>query len=547
MKIVTREDVKYALDNAVRQVSKSGYYTPLVERFPIVIGDDMSPATLRKLRAHQSPACTDNVNVYVDLEGLVTTITEAMELRKKKLGITDFGIADIVNEIKTIIYHEYTHIICQHVRQGQAHSRTTKRQNVKTFMTACEIEANRGYGIDHMTGTYLMAVTDEHFPETKKDKFLSQIYETLKNRHGDDIEKTKQNDEKEDAEKNEESDEGENEQTQEQAPERNETASEGSESENADSEPNDEEDGEQEAQEEQNEDGLSKEQKSAIQRMLETDMDIAEERMVSEDMLPHDEDDSSMNDDILNELGLGGGDEEFLDLSPKGKLEYIHAKWKAKNLEKELDKVRGIVKGTLSKDRIGTYSRQSRKQSTDGLMMKGHKRATRSLPKILLAMDSSGSMHSATMKDVASAIADIFETCGRPTEGCFICKHTHHVSDVLPMKRWKEVANSFYADGGNDFSKVMELAMKLKVDVVLNVGDGQDYCTAISNRELGNSFADSGIKWFDCNVKRDNHNDWTRLMDYEKYVANEQNRKLVNRYWIDLTGETHEEVKVGVK
>lgn len=168
-------------------------------------------------------------------------------------------------------------------------------------------------------------------------------------------------------------------------------------------------------------------------------------------------------------------------------------------------------------------------------MLKGQKRASRSLPKILLAMDSSGSMCNATMKQIASAIADIFDTCGRPTEGCYICKHTHRVSDVLPMKQWKTVAESFYASGGNDFTAVLEKAIELNVDVVLNVGDGQDYL--VRDRDITKKALAKGIKWYDCNVVKDGYRRWKSLVNDERRYADRETTTIMERHFIDLTGE----------
>lgn len=522
---IAQLDVKNALNHAIQELSDgSGYYAPLVERFPIITDGDIPPAVLARLRAKGSPACTDNVNVYVDSQELANTINMAIKLKKDK--DPHAGI-DLYREVRNILCHEYTHILCQHVRQGQRFNRDNKNGNIKAFMTACEIEANRGYLITHDEGTYMMAVTDEHFPETKLDNYLPQIYKTLKDKYGGELDgmssESKNDDENEDKDNgNESGSEAQNDGTS--NPTQNEDENGAESQQNA--KKGDSDDGE-----------MSKQQKDAVQRMLEVDMDIAEERMTAEDMLPHDEDANTEDEDTLNALGLGGGDEEFLQMSPQGKLEYLHKKWQAKNLKMELEKVKGIIAGTVSRERVSTYSRQSKKQGEDGLMMKGHKRSPRSLPKILLAMDSSGSMCSATMKDVATAIAGIFDTCGRPTKGCYICKHTHNISPPLPMKRWKEVADTFRADGGNDFTKVMALAIELDVDVVLNVGDGQDYCTAHSQTQVSKDFINRGIKWFDCNVKRDGLRDWEKLVQYEEWASKENDLPFVKRYWIDLTGE----------
>lgn len=580
----SQTDVRSAVRSAIENMTQgsSGFYAPLVERFPLVVGEEnIPPAVLRNLKAHSAPACTDGTNVYVDVAEMLNTITLASEKRKKD-GFS--SILRLTEEVQNILAHEYTHILCQHTRQGQQFNRDHKGKNIKIFSTACEVEANRGYLVSKYAGVYDIAVTEETFPEVKTDKFLPQIYETLKKKYGNSINQQKNQayvfaEEQGEGEgdgvpdkENQPSDATEGSTQGEKGESSNGDQSNGQDGSDGQSEPqndNNQSEGNDGTQgtpteEDYSEDGgkspsqgnnpkdsedelgdeeLSSDQQSVVQRMLQTDMDIAEERMTAEDLLPHDES-QDVDDDILLSLGLGGGDDGFLELSPAGKLEYIHKRWKANNVAKELAKVKGVIAGTVARDRVRTYSRQSRKQGEDGLMMKGQKRASRSLPKILLAMDSSGSMNGATMKQIASAIADIFETCGRPTEGCFICKHTHNVSQVLPMKRWKEVAESFYPSGGNDFSMVMKKALELDVDVVLNVGDGQDYC--VRDSETTKQAVAKGLRWYDCNVVRNGYRRWRSLVNDEKQFSSREGVTIMKRHFIDLTGE-HPVNEKGVK
>lgn len=562
-------NVRTAINHAVDEMTKgsAGFYAPLMERFPLIVGEENMPsAVVRNLKAHQAPACTDGTNVYVDVKEMLNTVEMGKEaLRKKDRG----DYTSLIGEVMNILAHEYTHILCQHTRQGQKFNRDHKGKDIQIFSTACEIEANRGYLVSKSAGVYEIAVTEDTFPETREDKFLPQIFETLKANWGKDINnqsggKTNdsadeqgegegegvpdKSDENSDSETGS-SDGGENNKGNQSKGENNEseqTDNNQSEGDEGTGTPEAEEDGSRngtdgnsQADNREGDEGgdekLSENQRSAIQRMLETDIAISEERMTAEDLLPHDE---SVEDDtmeVLQSLGLGGGDEGFLELSPAGKLKYLHNKWKAVNVQKELAKVKGVIKGTVSRERVKTYSRQSRKQGEGGLMLKGQKRASRTLPKILLAMDSSASMCNATMKQIASAIADIFDTCGRPTEGCYICKHTHRVSDVLPMKQWKKVAESFYASGGNDFTAVLEKAVELDVDVVLNVGDGQDYLNR--DRNISKKALAKGIKWYDCNVVRNGYNRWASLVKDEEIMARRADIDIVHRTFIDLTGE----------
>lgn len=573
---IDQNDVRKAVKGALEYMTEegSGFYAPLVERFPLVMDwVDIPPAVQRNLKAHHAPACTDGDRVYVDIQEMLNTIVLAVEYRKKELHVDWLTINPTI-EARNILAHEYTHILCQHTRQGQEFNRKSKKErtpaNLRAFQTACEIEANRGYMVDPGASVYSIAVTEAQFPETKEDDYLPQIYETLRKKFGKsmkDLDKegkdggdNSKGNNGEDAQQQGEGsgtgvpDEASDEQSDNEKGNSNNNGNqtdnrecegdggfERSASEEADgsergtgsceggNQPSSTTEGVEEGSEE-----LSEAQKSVIRRMMETDMALAEEKLTSDDLLPHDDEDKNVEDDIMLSLGLGEGDEGFIDLSPAGKLEYVYKRWKANNVKKELAKMKGVIAGTISRERVRTYSRQSRKQGEDGLMMKGQKRSPRSLPKILLAMDSSGSMNSATMKQIASAIADIFDTCGRPTQGCYICKHTSRVSDVLPMKEWKKVAESFYAGGGNDFSKVLEKALELNVDVVLNLGDGQDYVNrdkAITKRAV-----ERGIEWYDCNVVNHGYYRWKHIVSMERKYESYHKTPLVKRKFIDLTG-----------
>ena len=126
-------------------------------------------------------------------------------------------------------------------------------------------------------------------------------------------------------------------------------------------------------------------------------------------------------------------------------------------------------------------------------------------------------MCSTTMKEVACAIENIFKDLGKPKQGSYICKHESNVSDVKPMRQWKEVVESYYPSGGNCFLHVLEKANELGVDVVLNIGDGQDtiYRDYYDNAEVAvNKFKNAGRKWFDVLVTSKNENKYYKEEAY---------------------------------
>ena len=580
----TTSEAREVAHKAIHHLTGDGttLYARLIERFPIIM-ENIPPVYKQKLDDLDTCAMTIGDLVFLDTENLARVLTE---LRSEYYAHDDkYCYWDAVEEVESILAHEYTHILCQHVRQGQRFFDSNNRESkyVRAFMMACEIEANRGYMVNRRSVMYGVGVTEETFPSTKEAKYLPEIYQILKKEFGKSINEVKS--EKEEKEEKEEQKQGEKQQNQKSPSEGSKTSQDeqkqkdgsdtNSESKNAqtgENEPNSSknnsgeeskgdkgEEGKEktsknsqssesensqtqqssEGEEEAGSRPLNGKQVKAIRQMLSHEGTNTEERMVATDLVSStDESEEEFMDEILESLGMSTGSanacKDYLKLSPRGKLDAFNESWKANNIRSELAKLKGVIEGTVARERTRTYARQSRKEGEGGLMRKGVKRGTRSCPRILLALDSSGSMSVTTMTSVASAIAEIFKTCGRPTKGCYICKHNHRVSKPLPMKQWEKVAQSFYADGGNDFTKVMEEALTLGVDVVLNVGDGWDYTNR--NESATRRFTKAGIKWYDVNVIKNRGQGEQILCLYK----NEKHsyKPHIERTLIDLTGET---------
>lgn len=526
----TKNTVEASIRSALDRMTNKGkgMYAPLVERWPIVM-HNVPKVAMNAMKSMSAPATTDGNYVYIDLDEMTNLANWLLdEYNTGKYH----GYLDLISELTLILCHEYTHLLCQHNRQGQEFNATHNDDDINTFTIACEIEANRGYMIDRNCILYQSyAVSDYHFPETVHDKYLPQIYETLKKKYGNNLNNVMNGN-------SDSSDEGDGDKS---GSEGNSKAQEGQKGEKGNVTGQKSQNGSQ-GQKKGNEGNsddsgegkVSKMQRSVIERMRKSDIAMAKSRMTGNDLLPHDERPSQ---------GMGGDDEGYMSLDPVGELQKVYKDWKKKFIKEELGKLKGIIEGSVSKERVKTYSRQSRKQGNDGLMMKGSKRSARSCPTILLAMDSSGSMDVTSMNDVASAIAEIFDTCGRPTKGCYICKHTSRVSDVRPLKEWKIVAKSFYASGGNNFVNVMEKALELDVDVVLNVGDGWDYCIGWTRTDKGSNPIDvaqecvkRGLRWYDVNIVEGSREDYEGCIRREKEFCDEKGCVRMERHWIDLTG-----------
>lgn len=136
-------------------------------------------------------------------------------------------------------------------------------------------------------------------------------------------------------------------------------------------------------------------------------------------------------------------------------------------------------------------------------------------------------------------MAQIFENTGRPTSGCWICLHDGDVRMVRPLKQWKEVASRFNPNGGNDFSKVIALANKLDVDVVLNVGDAGDNTTW--DKGAARAFEKAGRKWYDINIidfGDDGGTVSSCRYSWKEIYTRDSKEGGVRREFIDLTGNT---------
>ena len=510
----TQEQIKAAIPFAVKKLCEESYYAPLVERYPILVDEQVPKLQKHDIVVNKSCACTDANNVYV------LTAEMAKHFKAMTDTFNDYDTdRNLIDNVAAILAHEYTHVLCQHKKIGNAMGKITKAEQ-RCFLLACEIEANRGDKVDisnnnwdtHHTMVYRSGVTDSDIPETKKDKYLPQIYATLLNMYKEQEQKFQQlleqikNNDMADAIEGGKKGKGtkngkENKNTvqgeSQTGTDTGEMVDDATDNDSVNRQQNgtgkeDKDDNESECEWEE----LTQEQIEASIKTLENETERAH------DQRPGDE----------TGIGLESPYVEYKpELTPKENLERNYERWHEKQVKKELAKMKGLIRGNISKNKEKTYARPTRRPITGsgGLIKKGVRYEKSYSPKVLIAMDSSGSMCSTTMKEVACAIENIFKDLGKPKTGSWICKHESNVSDVKPMRQWKEVVESYYPSGGNCFLHVLEKANELGVDVVLNIGDGQDTVY----REYGgdgsaeiNKFKNAGRQWFDVLVTNKNEN-----------------------------------------
>lgn len=473
--------IRKGLLYAVYDMVTLSYYGPYVDRYPIIEDGEIDKATMEGLDENDTCACTDGTRVCFSAERAVEFFKKGME----KYGKT----YEVANEVRAVLSHEYTHILCEHQAIAEAicrkygDGRKVPAAVAECHTLACEIQANRGAGVAHDTNVWKQGVTDEQFPETKglytyseifsallqsyneKQKLIKKLVQMVKDMIGDELVEKAQG--KSGKGKGKEKGKKENGQGQEQGQGQGEGI-------------------QMPKTEEAEERLLSPEEIADILKKAES----AEQEVYEE----------------LSEFGGGYGldavSDNKLELNPDKKLSTEFKRWDEQRIKKELKRMKGYVRGSLSRERQASYSRPSRRNidPNSTLIRKGVKKGNSLMPKVLVAMDSSGSMGGTPVTTVATAIGNLFKDLGRPTEGCYIVKHHHECSKPQPLSKWKEVVESFYPSGGNCFNNVVRLANELNVDVVFNIGDGCDCCVRGYNNDMDKDckeFKAAGRKWVD--------------------------------------------------
>lgn len=479
-------------------------YNYLIREYPILVDDELPPAYVAALINAESPAMFTGDYVAVSTKLVAKTVIEGALIRAEKVAMVEISGSGLTYEILTIIAHEYTHALYNHSILRQRFHKKTKGKDDKTFMLACEIQANRGVYVNKTSLVYELGVTEEKFikdvPDIATAKTLDNIYIALKNVYKDKIENNQQGKGKEDNnDENQSNKQGQQQQSKQQSKS-------GSQSE--DSETGKE---------------LNDVQQKALDRLFKQ-----EEKKGTSSGFLHDYSEDEVEDDSEKDA--------------RTLLKEYNQRVETAKIKKSLLKLRAVLKGDLSKGKVPTYSRPSRRASDNNLFKKGKKNDARFNPSILLALDSSGSMSSTTIKQVTEATIDIIKALGRDISNCYICLHDGKVYNLQKLKDYEEVLKTYRPSGGNNFLRVYQKAVELNCDVVLNVGDGLDsiedwaYCF----RKYGNDKTGKGLlktnkklTWYDCLVYKldDDAAKWY-------YQENYKDEKLggVKRKTLDLVG-----------
>ena len=496
-------------------------YSYLVREYPILVDNEMPTAYSIVLEKADSPAMFTGDYVAISTRLVAKTIMEGALRKAKKRGVPVAVLSrNLRQEILTIIAHEYTHALYNHsVLRERFHKRTGGKDD-KTYMFACEIQANRGVYVDRGTFVYELGVTEEKFikdvPNIDTAKTLDNIYIAIKNVYKDKLENNSNNNNQQ-PQQGEQNNDNDNDNNQNNRSEQQQQSKSNQGEENKQNQNN------RQKQQQSNSEGdeagkeLNSEQKEALDRLFKQE----EKKDITSDFL-HDYNEDDIEEDNKKDA--------------RTLLEEYNQRVETANIKKSLLKLRAILKGDLSKGKVSTYSRPSRRQPDGDLFKKGKKNDARFNPSILLALDASGSMMSTTIKQVTEATVDIIKALGRDISNCYICLHDGNVYNLCKLKDYENVLKGYHPYGGNSFYKVYKKAIELNCDVVLNVGDGLDsisdgaYCRGASDIKKSLK-TNKKLTWYDCLVYKlyDDSMEW-----YYESICRDEKLGGVKRKTLDL-------------
>ena len=184
----------------------------------------------------------------------------------------------------------------------------------------------------------------------------------------------------------------------------------------------------------------------------------------------------------------------------------VYDRWNEKNLKKQFRKLRGAIEGKVSRRKRKTFARPNHRPIADStLIKKGVAKDLCGHPSILVAIDMSGSMDSTTLETMLMTVANVFDDLGRPTKKCWVCIFNDDVSIYVPLRHYKKILGKYEPKNGTNYAAVLELANQLDVDVVLEVGDGEQNVYA-RNGKAGQElkkFMEAKRRWYDILVQKD--------------------------------------------
>lgn len=463
----TEEQVKTMAEHTIRDFAGTGWEY-LAKQFPVVFDDKLPITDKVNLDIHDTFSFANQYYVGFSESRALKQITDYYSAKGLELGYLE-----LEKNVRNVLIHEYGHILLEHVFEK---SPKTKFDDEVRVVTA-EIETNRGIPKIERAQYF----DDVIISDDKKDyqtvkpfithKAITNEVKRLWKQHKD-----KQPDQQDD-------DCGDKGGGGDSDKEQNANKSQSQNPSQTPSSPAEQNNG----QEKQS----GGQEQAQIKKPDNVGTMVRAMRDANSDNKPQ--------TDLLTELGLGQSD-DFKDGDIKQKLQVLTELAYNNEIKKTLSKIKGSLAGELSKEKIGTYSRPSRKTGDDGLMRRGTKRGANKRPNILIALDESGSMNITAVQTAATAIKLVAKTIGRNRSDIRICSFSNFINRSATLRNYDDVVDHYSPYGGTSFNSVIDYAQTLKADVVLCIGDG----LASLPNDCGN------IKWIDvlitphCEIKRAN-------------------------------------------
>ena len=507
----TSDEVKDKAKQILEDLKRSdwGY---LVKQFPVFFDDQLPVTDKINLDEHDTFSFANKYYIGFSESRCLKQVKDYYTA--KNLRLTDSELHDT---IKNVLIHEFGHILLEHVYQPLPKS----DRDAMAMIATQEIETNRGVQ-RYERSQYFdeVAITDdqEAYQAVKPLITREAIYNKMK-----ELYKPPKKDDKEDEKKDDKGDKQKQEQKQKQdneqqkshlptPPSQSPTSSDQKEQDKPQSEPQ---------KDECNDNGGGGEEQQEQQIVRPDNVGTMVKAMRQA------EKQSTEASDLLTDLGLDPSQDFEKDNTIKGRLTILQELSRNNEIKKTLSKIKGTLAGELNKQKVGTYSRPSRKVGEDGLMRRGTKRAGMTRPKILVALDESGSMDSTAVKTAATAIKMISKTIGRNRSDVKICKFNTNVSMIRPLGQCDDVIDSYYPRGGTAFREVVRLAIQNNCDTVICIGDGEDI---LPTREILKDYYRIPLdckypKWIDVMITSHRTVDELKGLHYTKEDIKEDRRE----------------------
>ena len=457
----------------------------LVKQFPVLFDDKLSVVDKLNLDEHDtfSFACPNCVGFSE--ERCLKQITEWADENKKTLDYWD-----VRNIVKNVLVHEFGHILLGHVFEPPKKNDLDNEANI----VAHEIETNRGIDKTERAKYFdevIISDDKEMFDSIKPlythEAIFNECKRILK------AEREKNPEKEQPREKPQQKEQG-------NGKKQDEKTGDGSQGQSQDRE-------NEPKQEQKKDSGMNDKMKNHIKTMEQAQANAGKGQ--TEQTPPG----------LLDRLGLAPSKDFEQSEDIDSKLRVITKLALNNEIKKALSRIKGELVGEVCKDKVGTYSRPSRKSSDDGLMLRGKKRGKNKKPKILVALDARGSMDCVAVNTAATAVQLISKTVGRNKSDVEICMFDTRVYNIEKLSNCTDIASKYAPCGGTSFSAVVQTAIKRGADVVIDIGDGYDALPSEQYlRDIGILTGDRKYpKWIDAlitpyvdSVERVKQNEYTR-------------------------------------